>query len=100
MVRAKQARQNECPHGVVTGSNSRLEHRLHSTSSDCSTMRALSHVPAQLSVPELQQALTRTLVQVSAVYTIPPGRRDIAASHRPLDKATSSLSGLRLPSLH
>ena len=53
VVRAKQARQNECPHGVVTGSNSRLEHRLHSTSSDCSTMRALSHAPAQLSVPEL-----------------------------------------------
>ena len=51
MVRAKQARQKECPHGVVTGSNSRLEHRLHSTSSDCSTMRALPDVPAHLSVP-------------------------------------------------
>lgn len=58
VVRAKQARQYECPHGVVTGSNSRLEHRLHSTSSDCSTMRALSHIP-RLSVPEPQQAFTR-----------------------------------------
>ena len=50
MVRAKQARQNECPHGVVTGSNSRLEHRLHSMSSECSTMRALLRMPSQLSV--------------------------------------------------
>jgi len=40
-VRAKQSRQKECPHGVVTGSNSRLEHRLHSRSSHISTVRAL-----------------------------------------------------------
>lgn len=56
VVRAKQARQNECPHGVVTGSNSRLEHRLHSTSSECSTVRALSRIPSQPSELEPQQA--------------------------------------------